>query len=32
MCGDALYMDLTGKTLEEIYPDYSLVRLNVWVM
>ena len=26
MCGDALYMDLTGKTLEEIYPNYSPVR------
>lgn len=29
MCGDALYMELTGKTLEEIFPDYSPVRMNV---
>ena len=29
MCGDALYMELTGKTLEEIFPDYSPARMNV---
>ena len=29
MCGDALYMELTGKSLEEIFPDYRPVQAVV---
>ena len=29
MCGDALYMELTGKTLEDLFPDSAPVQANV---
>ena len=29
MCSDALYMELTGKSLEEIFPDYRPVQAVV---
>ena len=29
MCGDALYMELTGKTLEDLYPNYKPIATHV---
>ena len=28
LCLDALYMQLTGKTVEEVMPGYSVLRTN----